>query len=421
MPFDPARDLPVILGHLAGMGRGSNAFTRRWMQLEQMKQQQQMQEQQFANQRDVQQQHLMLQSDAAQRARDAEARRERETYTGRVQELFTDPNIDPDVALNLAQMGIPHGYDPGAIQALHAQVFTPDERTRREAVRALKDIDEDPRIRRLIQANQSIDALTFERPKLGGNPAFLGDTDHPPGSPLYSYAQLQRMAQKTAPSGPLPQITSPSLQPNTSEEAHVADAVAIAEEEKGAPLTRSERAQVRLKAIEEFGRVRRQPDSGPSFSEQRTAQRDRQDNLRAELRDALEFPDQQRPGTMRRLAGEYRKAGLDFERETRSIAAQVARDRATAAQRSLSLEDAGIETTSPEALIERALREGEAAAQPSVAGGRGRGAGPGPAVAAANTRRTATRSDVQKVATRTGTTYEEAKRQLEARGVLVTE
>ena len=47
--------------------------------------------------------------------------------------------------------------------------------------------------------------------------------------------------------------------PNTSEEQHIADAIAIAEEQKGSPLTRAEKSQVRLKAMGEIDATRRDP------------------------------------------------------------------------------------------------------------------------------------------------------------------
>lgn len=174
--------------------------------------------------------------------------------------------------------------------------------------------------------------------------------------------ELRAIAGMTIP----PKIATPRPDlPDTTEESHIADALAIAEEQKGAPLTRTERAQVRLKAVEEFGRIRI-AGSGPSASEQRTVLRDRQADLRAQLRDALEFPNEQKPGTLKRLATEFAKSQLEFERESRAVTQQIERDRlADTRRRQLTGDplDAFLDSAEPDALS-------------TVPGGRSVGAGP---------------------------------------------
>jgi hypothetical protein len=206
MPFDP-KALAPILGAVGGLRGGSNAFMQRWQELEQAKQQRAMQEQQLARQTmldeqgaareqrigDQQQQQLMLQAEAARRADEAQ----RMQYTQQLQGLFTNENVDPDVALQLATLNPPSGYDVGAIQSLANKVFTPDERTRRKALKRLNELEKDPQIKRLIESGED-GAATFEITELGGNP------EDPQGRPLYTRAQLMRLAQKAVPTGPLP-------------------------------------------------------------------------------------------------------------------------------------------------------------------------------------------------------------------------
>jgi hypothetical protein len=107
-------------------------------------------------------------------------------------------------------------------------------------------------------------------------------------------------------------------------------------------------------------------DTGPSPSERRTALRDTQSDLRAQLRDALEHPDQQQPGELKRLAGEFAKNRLDFEREMRTVRQQIERDRLDDTRRRRLAADP----------LEALLDDADTNSVPVVPGGRAAGAGP---------------------------------------------
>ena len=252
MAFDP-RALTQILGAVGGLRGGSNAFSRRWQQLEAMDAQRRAQEQQMAQQGQMQQQQMGMQRerlDLDRATQDRLAEQQRMGYTQSLQQLFTDENVDPDVALQLATMAPPPGYDVDAVRSMHARTFTPDKRTQRIAAKRLKDIEADPQIKRLLQAGEDVSTVMFEAPDLGGNP------EDPQGAPRYTVAQLQRLAQKPVAASPLPKVTATSQQPNTPEE-RLADA-----------MRRGDQGEVDIltKAAETISGARRAPED-PALSE----------------------------------------------------------------------------------------------------------------------------------------------------------
>ena len=84
-----------------------------------------------------------------------------------------------------------------------------------------------------------------------------------------------------------PVTTKPDT-PNTTEEQHIADALAIAEETKGAPLTRAERSKARLKAVEEYARIRGRADDRPTHASDPEIALLRKDLLRLQVERAGE-------------------------------------------------------------------------------------------------------------------------------------
>lgn len=70
---------------------------------------------------------------------------------------------------------------------------------------------------------------------------------------------LAGQAKDPAYVAPPPKVSAP----NTTEEAAIADAIALAEERKGAKLTRQEIAKARLDAVAEFARIRGTADDRP--------------------------------------------------------------------------------------------------------------------------------------------------------------
>ena len=282
---------PLIAGIGALRGGNMTPFLRRWTELEAAERQRRAQEAQLQRQAGVQQQQLGMQRerlDLDRSAQDRLAEQQRINYTQSLQRLFTDESVDPDVALQLATMSPPQGYDVGAVQSIANRVFTPDERTRRKAEKRLKDIEADPRVKKLIAEGQDIAATTWEAPDIGGNPEDLE------GQPRYTVAQLQRLAQKTVPSAPLPALpTTPSRPRSDFDDFWDSEYLpAVVEQRKAAgntaPLTRMEIRDLKLQARERWNTAGRAPDdTTPSPSERRTAVRDRQADLRASLRDAL--------------------------------------------------------------------------------------------------------------------------------------
>lgn len=200
MPFDP-RDLAPLIGGLGGATGGGNGFMRGWARAQQEAEARKQQEQQQA----MQQEQLGFQRerlDMERATQDRLSEQQRMQYTQQLQLLFTNPEVDPDVALQLATLSPPAGYDVGAIQSMANKIFTPDEKTRRAAAKRLKEIESDPQVKRLIAAGENLDATAWEASALGGNP------EDPEGAPRYTYAQLKQRAQRPTPSAPLPKVTS---------------------------------------------------------------------------------------------------------------------------------------------------------------------------------------------------------------------
>ena len=171
-------------------------------------------------------------------------------------------------------------------------------------------------------------------------------------------------------------------------DAHFGDVLAAENERRAAEgqraLTRREIANLRIRERERWmaaGR-RAEGESGPSPSEQRAERRERERTLRAELRDAIAYPTQQAPGTMRRLSREFKTLGVEFDRAIRETKAQMARDKRAESSARRAYEFGGTrqgETPPPtadeiglefDALLERELAgEGGAPAAPPAPAG----------------------------------------------------
>ena len=193
-----------------------------------------------------------------------------------------------------------------------------------------------------------------------------------------------------------------------------------------------------LEARGQFGRSDDAPPRPvrPPRPPARVGQADRNEQrrqLRGQLRFLLRDPSRGTAEEIRTLQSRMQAAGMDVDVEKDTAARDVEAEgvRRGRARRLADPDGTGEFATADQLLkdFDAALGGGaEAPApapapRPAPAAPRGRGVGPGPArggsASAPGAGRTATRQQVEAVASRAGITYEEAKRRLEAEGVSV--
>jgi hypothetical protein len=175
-----------------------------------------------------------------------------------------------------------------------------------------------------------------------------------------------------------------------------------------------------LKAREAFFARSRADGPGTSAAETARARRDAIEDVRAALRFKLENPDDVSV-SLHDLKATMRRLGMRPCAVERHAAATAIRRDALAQARTADLAGTEVDgVSSIEAIIERA--EAAAHRQRGRSAGAGVGSTPPAPMPAPHTPRvrTASRADVQAVATRLQISYDDARRQLEARGARIT-
>ena len=179
-------------------------------------------------------------------------------------------------------------------------------------------------------------------------------------------------------------------------------------------LTRQEIADLKIQARQEWTGAGRAPRAG----RQQTVSEERQQESRLDEQMAylLRNPSGASRQKWQQIRNAYEQLGVEFQTRRDSVARRVERE---------DRQDPYADMTSAAERIaaSEAAITGSQAPSPAVPppapgpGGRGRGAGPSTPPAG---QRTATRAQVEAVAAQRKVTYAEAKRELEARGVRVT-
>lgn len=170
MPFDP-RALAQILGAVGGLRGGSNAFTRRWKELEaadaqkqQQAQQLQMQQQRMGleqGQADRAQQQLMLQADAAERQRQQQQFGMVTSARGMLEDPeVTDPAVFDQRMAFLQQMA--PGIDPGFLQSLRPPPTVFQQRAAKKKIAEIEKTYSPAQLQMLEADDQSGAAPVFE-------------------------------------------------------------------------------------------------------------------------------------------------------------------------------------------------------------------------------------------------------------------
>lgn len=244
MPLD-LDQIGLMLGGLNPRGGGS--FLRGYTRAQQEREQREA----IAAQQRRQEEQLRIQQAQEARAQEVlEHQRQQQRLQGlnSIREMLQDPDLDDPLEfqsrLTFAKQFAPQlGIDPGFVDTLRP---TPDALTRRTLAKRLKEFD------RLNDTERS----AFEQSGVWA----IGGQTYTPAQARQLVSGMQ--ASSGQPLAFTPQAPKPDV-PNTTEEAHIADAIAIAEEQKGRPLTRGERAQVRLTAVEEYARIRGRADDRP--------------------------------------------------------------------------------------------------------------------------------------------------------------
>ena len=254
MAFDPRTLIPLVATGLQPQGGGG--FLKGWQRAMQEAEQRRQQDEQ----RTVQQEELGFRRDANARATAAserEAQQQQINAVNSIRQLLEDPTIDDpaifDQRMQFANQFAPKlGVDPGFIQSLRP---APTVFQQREARAKLKEIagQYSAEQMKMLEADDQTGSAPLFTMKNGEKLTVAQLRERVGTQPVSAAGQAVAMR---------PPVSRPDV-PNTTEEAHIADAIAIAEEAKGQPLTRGERAQVRLKAVEEYARIRGRADDRP--------------------------------------------------------------------------------------------------------------------------------------------------------------
>jgi hypothetical protein len=245
---DLAQMLPMILGQVGGLS-GNRGFAKRWAELEQQKQQQQQQ----ATEEERRQAQLQMQQDANQRAQE----QQRIAGVNSIRQLL-DVNQVADMdeytqrEAFASKLAPTLGVDPGFIQSLRPN---PTRFEVNEAKKLLGEIDKTyapAQLAMLETDDQTGSAPVFTLKS--GKQMTLGQ--------LRQLAGTQPIDPKTGAGVSMRVPAKPDV-PNTAEEQHIADTLAAAEEKAGRPLSRGEKAQIRLRAKREWVAASdRTPDGG---------------------------------------------------------------------------------------------------------------------------------------------------------------
>ena len=276
MAFDP-RQLAPLIGSLGGAGGGGNGFLRGWMRAQQEAEARKAREQQTTlatEDRDLRRQQIASQESRASAA-DARAEQDQILQTvGTFRNLLGDESIDDPEMFNqrlafASQFAPKLGVDTGFLESLRP---TPTTFQRRKASKLLKDIETDPRIKKLVDSGEDIGGIVYERQDLGPNP------DRQDGQPLWSIGEIYRLAQKPTPAQPLPKPAAAEPIPRLdtrSLEARAADAAERGDTEAYNRL---------IRAAQDMAGARRPPATAqPSQPQTSSAPVDPADRALAEL------------------------------------------------------------------------------------------------------------------------------------------
>lgn len=399
--------LAQVLGAAGGLrGRGGNAFTQRWRELQQRDLEARLREQQ-AREHAEDRQYAAEEREQRRLERERSKRMELYGLAKQAMEDVDTPEEYEQQMQHLQTLAPYFAYTPEEARALFPMPSV--DKMTRQRMQGLYD---------RITKGKSAEELQAERQK-----NVVYDLD----GKRYTLPQIEQQLGRAGldPETGRPYVYAPAAKVNAADSPEERMLEAL----RRGDLEEARRIEESVRRIDAARRDPR-PDAGQTAA-QREAARLAEQRLDEQVAHLLTNPTAQRDGkTWADIRRQYQRMGVDFDARRNSIAVRIVGDRVQDANRRRELGSAAQEMPTAEDLIAESETLPDVDAGAGLAqrpgnlpnpSGRGRGVGAGPGGSRPYAGRRATRTDIEGVAQRLRISYDDARRQFVSGGGVVAD